>query len=110
LKWEQFYLDTHVPQYNIFGASNLDIFPETVRQKISSTKTGHRITKETKKKISHAMKGKHWKISEDARQKRLGRKMTAKTKEKISIALKGRKLSEDHKRKISQSIKGKSLT
>jgi group I intron endonuclease len=110
LKWEQFYLDTHVPQYNIFGANNLNIFPETVRQKISSTKIGHRISEETKKKISNSMKGRHWKISTDARQGRLGSKMTAETKKKISSALKGRRLSEDHKRKISQSIKGKSLT
>jgi group I intron endonuclease len=110
LKREQFYLDTHVPQYNIFGANNFNIFPEMVKQKISSTKKGYRISEETKHKISNSMKGRHWKISKDASQKRLGRKMTAETKEKISMALKGRKLSEDHKRKISQSIKGKSLT
>jgi DNA mismatch endonuclease (patch repair protein) len=82
-------------------------------------------TDEARKHMSEArkgkpsgVKGKHWKLSEEAKRNigagSKGRKLSEETKKKISLSHSGNKnynfgthLSEEHKNKISQSMKGK---
>ena len=93
---------------------------EEVKKKMSNAKKGIKKTEEHKRKMSEYWKnyyinggvspckgthwgttknhkgssGKHWKLSEE-------------TKEKMSNAKKGIKRTEDHQRKISEALKGK---
>lgn len=68
-----------------------------------------------KRKISEAMKGKHWTLSEEMRKRiseghkgksnhREGKKLSEETKRKISNTLKGYKHSEEFKRKLSEKV------
>ena len=83
---------------------------ETHKQRIRSANTGQRHTKETKLKISRALKGKVF--SKEHRQNlrlshigkpsgRLGQKCSQETKNKIRQARLGKPLSSEHRHKIS---------
>jgi predicted ABC-class ATPase len=60
----------------------------SVSRKISKTRTGHKLSEETKEKISVARKGRY--VSHETRQKlrmsRLGKKIPKETKDKMSAA------------------------
>lgn len=95
LMWEQAYLDTESPEYNIgkiAGASN----------------TGMRLPDETKEKIRQAIKGRPSKLR--------GRKVREETRVKIVLGLMGHRVSEETRAKISAanmgniSSKGRSLS
>lgn len=86
------------------------------RRKLSETREGHLVSEETRKKMSEAKKG-HT-TSEETRKKiseaNRGKKRSAETRAKMSAARKGKKsvleskhLSEEHKKKISEKLKGK---
>lgn len=89
-----------------------------VREEYSKVLKSKTLSEETKKKISNSKKGKPQNISEEGRERKksfLGRKHTEETKKKISLSSKhkgpkGIPLSEDHKRKISESQKGKVIS
>jgi len=101
---------------------------EDQNKKKSERMKGKKRNEETKRKISESQKGrKRNKLSEEHKRKiglsGLGKKRTELTKQNISNSLKGRRLSEDHKkkmserlvteeskRKMSESRKGKKLT
>ncbi len=83
---------------------------EIHKQRIRSANTGQQHTKETKDKISRALKGKLF--SEEHRKNlrlshvgkpsgRLGQKCTQETKDKIRQARLGKPLSSEHRHKIS---------
>jgi len=65
---------------------------------------GHKVSEETRKKISETMKG--HKVSEETRKKiSLGnrnRKVSEETRKKISLGHIGKHLSDEHKQKISE--------
>ena len=79
--------------------------------------TVHKVSEETKKKISMAIKGKpkseemKKKLSETNKQRRgsdcsfYGKKHTEETKRKMSEANKGKKFSEEHKQKMKEAWK-----
>jgi|TARA_Y100000310_G_scaffold215633_1_gene216577 hypothetical protein len=70
---------------------------EETKRKISKSRKGHKASEETKRKMSEALKGKvTWNI---------GRKHSEETRRKMSISGKGRIFSEEHKRKMSVSHK-----
>ena len=50
-----------------------------------------------------ATKGKHWKLSEATKEKMKGRKLSEEHKKKISIARKGMKFSESHLENLSKA-------
>jgi hypothetical protein len=91
------------------------------KEKISKTLRGRKLTDEHRKNLSISHKGQRpWmtgrKHREETKEKMrearqhqnppmLGKKHSEKTKEKISKAHRGKKLSEDHKRKKSESMK-----
>lgn len=76
------------------------------RQKMSDAKKGHKVSEETKKKLSESLKGKP--------HPHKGVSCSEETKQKISESNKGKEgywkgkaLSEEHKRKLSDTNKGK---
>ena len=101
---------------------------DKIRKSISQARKGRRLSKESKKKISEAIK-KQWKEGKRKssmlgrfhsketkekmskfrleKKKQLGYINSPETRKKISKILKGRKLSEKIKRKISETLKGK---
>lgn len=108
---------------------------DETKAKISLSRKGRKLSEETKAKLSAVIKGrlrgptpqetkakisaakKGIKPSTEARAKlsavRLGKTHSDETKAKMSAALKGRTrgpLSEEHKRKLSEMFKGKSLS
>ena len=63
------------------------------RKRISEKLKGHKVSEETRKKMSLAQKGKKRpKLSESLK----GRKLSEETKRKLSLAHKGKKLSKEH--------------
>jgi hypothetical protein len=63
------------------------------RKRISEKLKGHKVSEETRKKMSLAQKGKKRpKLSEKLK----GRKLSEETKRKLSLAHKGKKLSKEH--------------
>jgi len=75
-------------------------------------KKGHKPSEKVKKKISESLIGK--KPSEKTKRKmslaRLGKKHSRETRKKISLANSGKRkppFTEEHKRKISESLRGK---
>jgi len=62
----------------------------------------------TKEKISVSNTGKS--LSEESRQKSIGRKHSIITKQKISLAAKSRKVSDETKQKISKALKGRKVS
>ena len=88
LKLEDFYMSIYKTRDPNFGYN----FKDAIRQ------SGRKCSEETKKKISDALKGnKHT----------LGFKHTQETKDKVSKGLTGKKLSQEHKNKISAVQLGK---
>lgn len=89
------------------------------RKRISDVKKGRKLTEEHKRKISEAGKGRIF--SEESKRKigmankkaLTGRKMPEEIKLKISLANKGKKkppMSDEHRRNLSLSHKGKILS
>jgi len=99
---------------------------EEHKRKISELHKGKKHSEETKKKMSESMIGKNKgkkhseetkkKMSESLKGCNKGKKFTKEHKRKLSLSLKnnkhclGRKLSEEQKRKIGESNKGKTLS
>ncbi len=102
---------------------------EATKKKISISKTGKHLSEETKKKISGSMKGKNTYKRTEATKKKMsiaqtgkngpmfgrtgekhpnyGKHLSEETKKKISESLKGKKHSEETKKKMSDAKKGK---
>ena len=89
---------------------------EETKRKISAAGIGHEVSEETRRKLSKANKGR--KHTEEQRRKNSeghvgvgkGKKLTEEHKQKISVAMKGRKgrkHTEEQRRKMSKSHKGK---
>jgi G:T-mismatch repair DNA endonuclease (very short patch repair protein) len=85
---------------------------------VLGSRKGHGVSEATRQKIRDKLKGR--KISEEARRKRIGRKLSPEHRRNIGLAskgkkhsektkrkMRGRKLSEDAKRKLSEARKGK---
>jgi len=82
------------------------------KSKISNSNKGRIFTEETKSKISKSQKGKKRnseefkqylsKINKGENHPQFGKARSEETKEKISNALRGVKLSDDHKKKLSE--------
>ncbi len=115
---EQYYLDLLLPEYNLSSmAGSLLGYKHTfeTRRKMSTAKKGKILSKEHRRKLSEALRGrKKLPFSEEHRKNiskaRRGRHLSDETRAKISVALQGRKrgpLSEEHRRKISEAHKGK---
>ena len=99
---------------------------EETKKKISEARKGKHLSEETKRKISESVKGKPaWNkgkhLSEEAKRKlseankgernhRYGKHHSEETKRKMSEAHKGKKFSEEHKKRISESVKGKQIS
>ena len=62
------------------------------------SRKGHGVSEATRQKIRDKLKGR--KISEEARRKRIGRKLSPEHRRKIGLASKGKKHSEETKRKM----------
>jgi 5-methylcytosine-specific restriction endonuclease McrA len=64
---------------------------------------------QTKEELSAALRGRHWKLSEETKKKmskaRLGAKRSEEVKRKISEGQKGKRLSDETKKKISEKLK-----
>ncbi len=71
---------------------------EEHKRKISKALLGHKVSQETRNKISLFHKGRM--------NGRLGKKHTEEAKRKMSLSHKGKKLTEEHKRKLSISHQG----
>jgi hypothetical protein len=91
---------------------------ETTKQKMSESKKGHIVSNETREKLRE--KRKTYIVSEETRKKQSnshigkvphnkGKKLTSDHKDKISKALTGRKLSDDTRKKISEAGKKRML-
>ena len=99
--------------YNIaeggFGVSNMS---DEIKQKISKSKKGKKLSEEHIKKLSKCFKGR--KHTEETKQKlseiNKGRKLTPEQLKKLSESHKGIKLSEEAKRKIGDRFRGKPLS
>ena len=96
---------------NLYGCipakgNNLEFSKET-RKKISDALKGHITTKETRKKIGDAHRGKA--VSKKSRQKmsKAKQNMSEETKKKIGDFQRGKVQSEESNRKRSESMKGK---
>jgi group I intron endonuclease len=82
-----------------------------IKNKLSTIRTGKRLSEETKQKIREARIGKN--LSEEIKNKmsqaKIGKKHSEQTKKKIGESNKGRNIgvkhSEEHKRKISEAMK-----
>ncbi len=120
---EQYYLDTLQPKYNIRVTANSNLglkFSDEHKYKIGLANKGKTRSKEQKKTLSEALKGREvWNkgvktgpLSLKTRQK-LSKAhkniprgpMLEETKRKLSDINKGKKLSEETKKKISKSLK-----
>ena len=88
-------------------------FSEQHRRNISNAKNGHKVSLETRKKISLANKGKHHSTKTEFKKghkSRTGMKTSKETKLKLRLSHLGKKHSQEHKRKISESNKGKVIS
>lgn len=74
-----------------FGCSNMS---DEIKQKISKSKKGVRLSEQTKQRMSCSARG---------------RKVSEETKQKLSLANIGKKLSDEHIEKMRQSHLGKKL-
>lgn len=86
------------------------------REKISNANRGNSLSEEHKKKISDSLKGEnnsfYGKFHNKETKNRISEKAKLRYKdtaykEKMSLLRKGVKLNEEHKKKISQSMRGK---
>jgi group I intron endonuclease len=92
-----------------FGVSNMS---DEIKQKISKSKKGKKLSKEHSEKAKNAFKGK--KHTEETKRKlseiNKGKKLSPEHIKKMSESHKGLKLSEEHKRKIGDRFRGKPLS
>lgn len=117
------YYDTFNSGYNetTGGCQAMKLSDET-RQKLSKARKGIVFTKEHRRNISKAGKGKHSGPFSEEHKRRIkethpdfsgennpnwGKKRSAETRRKMSEAQKGRKLSEEMKQQISNTLKGR---
>ena len=91
------------------------VFSKETKRKLSLANKGKKLSEETKRKISIGNKGK--KLSEETKIKmsiaKKGKKMSEEARRNMSLARRGEKrrpLTVETKRKISQANKGKKLT
>lgn len=82
---------------------------EETKEKLRKSHLGKKLSEETRRKLSESKKGRipSKNTLEAARKYHLGKPMPDNVKEALYKANKGRKLSEEHKRKISEGNKGK---
>ena len=78
------------------------IFTNEIRQKLSKSHSGKKLSKQHRQKLSEYYKGKPSFM--------LGKKHSEETKEKMSIKAKGKKLSEETKEKLRMINLGKKLS
>lgn len=91
LEHEQWFLDYLTPQYN-------------VAKNASAPLLGRKHSKETRRKISEAIKGRCVSWNKGTNMSGMkGKKQTPEHTAKIVAALKGRTFSEEHKRKLSEN-------
>lgn len=99
------------------------IFTDDIRQKLSNSHKGKKLSDSHRKKLSELYKGKPSfmlgkKHSEETRRKMsqdrkgekspsYGKKFSDEHRRKMSLAKKGRKLTDEHRRKIAESCKRK---
>lgn len=76
-------------------------FSKEHKRKLSEAHKGKKVSEEARKKISLYQKGNQW---------RKGKNCSEETKKKMSEVHKGKSHSEERKRKISEALKGKSNT
>lgn len=100
--------------YNLRSGGSFGIHNETVRKRISNSKTGKSpnrdyslISEETKNKISTTLKSRYKDADFKERICSHLKNPSGETREKMSKSKKGRKLSQETKHKISQALKGK---
>ena len=118
--YEEYYIfelmtyDPRVGYNKNYGGKSGRPTKETKR-KLSEAKKGKQLSEEHKRKLSEAKKGKQLseetkrKLSESQRGKKgywCGKQLSDETKRKMSESRKGRQFSEEHKRKMSESRKG----
>lgn len=125
LKEEQYFIDKYDsanPKYG-YNINPIAIKPpswkgksltEEHKEKIRQANLGHPVSKETKRKMSKALKGKkkprtqEWQDKLVASRKANGNYIhTEETKQKISQSLKGHKQSKETREKRSKSLKGR---
>lgn len=108
IKIEQYFIDSHKPYFNnLDQARPVKYIPhsEETKEKMRQSRFGRKLSEETKKKISESHMG--MKPSEETlkklRESHMGKSCphTKEWNEKISINQKGRKLTEEHKQKLS---------
>jgi group I intron endonuclease len=95
---EQFYIDTQLPEYNVSptaGRVSGIVRSESYRKKQSVSQSGKVIPKETRVRISAGMRGKKNSLG-------VKRELSEETKKKISNTLLGHSVSEETRVKISQ--------
>jgi group I intron endonuclease len=111
---EQWYIDALNPAYNISKTAGSPLgvkHTDETRMKMSISATGKFVSLETRKRMSIAQKNKSKETIEKhsagskGNQNWLGRKHTPETIAKMSATKRGKKLSQEHKNKLSQSHK-----
>ena len=136
LEFEQFFLDTRHPEYNIAKCARASMLgkhhTKETREKLSritkvynknfgcfwsgkhhTEKAKRKMSEvhknpsaETRQKMSKSQKGRHTSAETRRKQSEAHKNPSAETRRKISEAGKGRHLSEETKRKISEAHKG----
>ena len=112
-KWEVYYIGYHDSiegGYNLLiGGGSASGFKHTEesKRKMCAFQKGKTFSKETKAKISAALK-KRYEIKEN--RPMLGRKHSEETKKKMSEAQKGVVFTEERRKKMSEACKGRVLT
>jgi len=105
---EQYYIDLLKPEYNKLKKAFSSLGYKHTSEALKKMRT-RVVSEENKKRISEFFKGhtprnKDKKLSKEHKEK-LSYKRSEEHKNKISKSLKNKKLSEEHKQKVSNSIK-----
>lgn len=110
---EQYFVDSYKPYFNnLYHVKPVKYIKHSdeTKAKMRQNRLGRKLSEETKRKISETHKG--IKPTEETRQKliksHLGKKYihTPEWNENIGKAQRGRKLTEEHKKKLSEAKKG----
>lgn len=84
---------------------------EETRRKIADARKGREMSDEAKKRLSDTRKAMHIQMSDEHKKKIIeantGKDMSIETRDKIRQGLKGKEKSELHKKRLSESRKGK---